>query len=293
VDRGAVSDFITRRIETYVDKVRLEAMVSYGDGKVQLDTNRLRAIVRDEPREVTELVVRDQIEKNQKGPAGRLQLALMLATAYQLEFGDDQLMDLVGNATHGESIPYGLLMPDGVLQEETRLGSPLQVRILSIENDDPQGETVQNLIRIFAEIERQPSNAQMLHGRAALSFPHYDDDPRPNFAIPGIRACIAALDARFPYYLYYIMPEVRTEQILSYANSLLPLELFDFMPGIWAYIGTEAELIDLLFPRMLAVRRFCGMTGDDPGEITRDILLSYPEPLASAMSRVLRSADGL
>jgi hypothetical protein len=287
-----VSDFITRRIETYVERVRVEAMVSHGDGQVQLDTKVLRTIVRDEPREVTELVVRDQIVKNQAGSAGQLQLALMLAVAYQLEFGDGQLVDLVGNASHGGPIPYGLLMPDGVLQEETRLGSPLQVRILSIEDEDPQGGTVQNLIRIFSEIEQQPSDARILHSRVALSFPRYDDIPRPYFAFPGVRACVAALDARFPHFLYYIVPEVRGGQIMSYMNSLLPLELFDFLPGIWSYIGTEADLIDLLIPRLLAVRRFCGITGDDPDEVVRSILLSYPEPLASAIGLVLGGFDG-
>ena len=293
MDRGAVSDFITRRIETYVERVRVEAMGSYGDGKVQLDTKVLRAIVRDEPREVTELVVRHQIDRNQEGPAGRLQLAFSLAVAYQLEFGDGRLMDLVSNASHGESIPFGVLMPDGVHQEETRLDAPPRVRILSIEDDDPQGGTVRNLIRIFSEIERQPSNARTLRGAAALSFPRYDDDPRPYFAVPGVRAFVAALDARFPYFLYYIMPEVRGGQIVSYVNSLLPLELFDFLPGIWAYTGTEADLTDLLVPRMLAVQVFCEITGDDPDEVIGGILLSYPEPLASVISLALGSSDGL
>ena len=81
-------------------------------------------------------------------------------------------------------------------------------------------------------------------------------------------------------------------QALSYMNSLLPLEQFDFLPGTWSYTGTTKDLIDLLIPRVAAVRRFCEMTGEDPDEVTGAVLQSYPKSLANAIGTAFRSADG-
>ena len=289
-----MSDFIRRRVEAYVERVRTEATIPYADGKLQLVPDALRAIVHDEPREVTELVVRVQALGYREGSADRLQVALVLARSYHQEFGDGRLVELVRNTARGEPIPYDVTTPDGDYQpEEEHLGPPLAFRAIRIENDDPQDEGFLNLVRIFGEIERQPVKARVLRGLVSLNFPRYDDDPRPYFAVPGVRACIAALDERFPYFLYYIVPTAQAGQVMSYANSLLSMELFEFLPSIWRYTGTVEDLLDLLIPRMYAIRRFCGMTGDNPDEVTGTVLQNYPESLASAISTAFRSTDEL
>jgi hypothetical protein len=289
-----MSEFITRRVEAYVERVQAEATVAYGSGKVMVDPRALLEIVRDEPREVTELVIRTQVMRYREGSPSRLQLALILAELYQMEFGDDRMLDLVRHTADGEAIPYGLQAPDGgYAEQEARLGRAPVLRVLTIENDDPQEGDVRNVIRVFGDLERQPSHARELRGLVSLSFPRYEDDPRPNFAIPEVRACNAALDAHLPYFLYYLIPLARAGQVMSLMNSLLPMELFEFPPGRWLYTGTAEEVIGLLIPRVREVRRFCELTGDDPDEVMSTVLQSYPEWLTDEIGTVLRSTGGL
>jgi hypothetical protein len=51
-------------------------------------------------------------------------------------------------------------------------------------------------------------------GKIALSFDGYENDPRDVWYIPEVRRYVAALDAAFPYWFYFLNLEMPTLKVL-------------------------------------------------------------------------------
>ena len=186
---------------------RLNALVRRGaDGKGELDVDRLREIVRENP----ELAI--AAAHGYAGTAGQFrphaQWALALAVAYNLEFEDDSLQRTVDRtlAAHGLGDMRLTLknMPEGQRRE------PPEVVILSVDARALRECDVYSARRLLAVGPERPDDtpASTLRGRVVLGLP-LDNDPREVWQIPEARAFIAKLFGEIPYLPYYLHAEPR------------------------------------------------------------------------------------
>ena len=283
-----MTSFVERQIQHFNERLDNEALVRRQDGKVVLDPTKLSAIVRSEPK-LAELYVKTYSALARQGKPQDFQIALMVATAYQLEFDDSSLVEYVSSAAEGQSIKIGIDGQGGTVEYDVNPGQGPAMRVLRINDTDPVNGDVTNLIGAFRTGEQHPANARQLKGLVALDFPGFAKDPRPDFLIPEIRACIEAIDVAFPYFLYYIVPRAQAGQVTIYTNSLLPLNAFKLLPGKWQYKGTTADVAFMLIPRMLAVQEFCRRTGDNDSEVIEGLLGNFPADFAKTFMDALRS----
>jgi hypothetical protein len=145
------------------------------------------------------------------------------------------------------------------------------IRILEVPNEDIHQANVSNFVRVFAEIAQNPHNAKQLRGKIVVGFAIYDSDPRPNWAIPEIRAFIQALDREFPHFSYFLFGDPATEHLLFYLLCLTPLDVGADGPGYHA-----DNLLYVAAERMEKVASFCERIGDEQELATNPILLNLP-----------------
>jgi hypothetical protein len=87
------------------------------------------------------------------------------------------------------------------------------------------GDTTSVLGALRRLLERDM--ALQLRQRVFFGVLGYDDDPRELFEIPEVRAWIAAVDAEWPYWFFFLYPGPRTTLPLI-AFSVCP---FEAVPG--------------------------------------------------------------
>jgi hypothetical protein len=122
-----------------------------------------------------------------------------------------------------------------------------------------------------------PKRAKRLRTNTAVAFMSYEDDPREDFIIDEIRRFVQALDQKFPYVLYCLIPE----QIFFWIACLLPLSPVHRQES---QIGIEIEaepLAELLVNRIVAIEALCERILDDERPIIEKILKEMPAPVTA------------
>jgi hypothetical protein len=85
---------------------------------------------------------------------------------------------------------------------------------LVISHDDVLNCDIKELAEILNGILESRQNVIDGRGMIALSFDGYEDDPRDVWDISEIRRYVAALDAAFPYWFYFLHPKADTLRVL-------------------------------------------------------------------------------
>jgi hypothetical protein len=175
---------------------------------------------------------------------------------------------------------------------------PDAIRMLEVSQEDVGRTNVSNFVRLFAKIGERPEDAQQLRSKIILSFQSYDSDPRPNWAIPEIRAFIQALDRALPYFPYFLVGDPAVEHHLFYLLCLMPFADIDNSRSY-----SPVKLLSLAKRKAADVTRFCAEIKDDPERATEPILLNLPAEVVrefpdiagkvlDAMAPALRALEG-
>lgn len=76
--------------------------------------------------------------------------------------------------------------------------------MVGIGRDQVESNDISLALSTLTDLLAAPDAVRRLQGRVALLFEGYDDDPREVYEIPEVRRFCAALDQRFPYWLYFL-----------------------------------------------------------------------------------------
>jgi glutathione S-transferase len=160
------------------------------------------------------------------------------------------------------------------------------IRVLGVEGKDLNAKTARHLASLFAGLGAKPAQAREVRGRFVLSFPDYESDRRPMYAIPEIREFVRALDAECPYAAYFLHGDPTIMHIQFYLLCLVPLQ-----NERWQY--DLRDLIAVVEDRYEHIAAFCRKVGDDENLGTDGLLMNLPpEALAGnaeASAKVLKS----
>jgi hypothetical protein len=111
-------------------------------------------------------------------------------------------------------------------------------------------------------------------------------DPRRGFESETVRRYTQRVDARYPFFAYFLPPDSSYGQIFSWMASLATPQ--EPAPGEAEGITVDPrEFTNIVVTRILAVRSFCDRIGDDAEDTVVAILDAMPEEIASA------ATDGL
>jgi hypothetical protein len=282
-----MASFMEKQISKFIARIDKEAVVKREGGQVQINSLALLKIVRDD-REVAELVVKSYCLLARKDPA-LYQLAISVAAAYQVAFGESTLVAYVEKQAGDNPIMIGFKEKDGEVRREdvTGYGDP-GLRIIEIEGEEVENGDISNFARMFHDLERQSARVILLQGRVAFEFSSYAKDTRPDFLIPAISVFLRKIDAEFPHFLYYIVPESEFSQAMIYTMSLLPAEDFEIIPGSWIYHGKGEVFCELLAIRLRAVAQFSSRVGSNGDTIVSALLANFSEHVRNSVAAILQ-----
>jgi hypothetical protein len=253
-------------MQKFWDKIQA-AKQSIGGGRARLDSLEIRRIVAADPETAGAFVVAACKD-------GNFQLAVALAAAYQVEFQDDTLMEMVRLAAQqaGEAADQDLARVS-VEPREPGVPEKPEIRVLQVTPDDLTSGNVFNFVRLFSRDSfKPPSKAKALRGNCLITFP-LDNDPRPVIQIPSARTFIQRLHQNVPHFPYFLVPDPRAEAMFVHLGCLAPESCYHPRQGL----DLSAEgLVRYLLEAMLAVKDFARHVGDDGRAVVRDLLAVYP-----------------
>lgn len=148
--------------------------------------------------------------------------------------------------------------------------------MLNVSRDDVERRHVADLTRVLGEISDDPQACRQLRGNVVLGFPSYDNDPRPNWAIPEIRGFVQRADAELPHLSYFLVGDPALGYILFYLLCLARTV------DLTTYAVSPSELLAVATGKANEVDRFCQAIGDDANAAVLPILLNLPPALAAA-----------
>lgn len=260
VDRAAMEAFVTR-LESLI--------VTPSKDKGEMDLNRLRELVRGH----ANLTIGAAKSYAAIAPHSRAyaQIALALATAYQLEFDDDSLYLSIEDD----------LKKAGFRDLQLRLKNPLpapqtpKIVHLSVDAKSLAAADIYSVTRILA-VDRQKSAGfipSTLRGRIMLTFP-LGNDPRPVCRIPEARLFMKKLFEVMPYLPYYLHPGPELGMGFMLFACLAPEDAFG--PGDQLDL-THPTVVQHVLRSLNAVADIADRLHDSPEAAQEQVLSLLPE----------------
>lgn len=250
------SSVLTRKVEEFEARIWSEAAGPRHAGKPTLDGAAMVRIVLDDP-EVAELYVRSIIDA---GVRSSFQVASIIAAILAEHAGDESLLRLI-EAEGAIVAPPQLItipaVPDEAIPDLEESGpvtaaEPRAIHLLTVAENELATCDVQRASRLLRST--QPEHLLAARGRIALHFPSAKTDPRPDFAIPEIRQFVSELERNVPHVAWFLFPRPEYEQIRIYFMCLAPASRLKQHLGMWAFVGSIEDLVDVIRPRARAVR---------------------------------------
>lgn len=156
-----------------------------------------------------------------------------------------------------------------------------QIRALQVADRDLAAGDISRVSKVFDQVVASPQYSKSLRGAIVFAFGSHDRDPRHNFEIEEIRRYTRLIDARYPYFPYFLPADPQLQQIINWFASLAtPVE-----PDPDATEGITVDplaFLEIVLARIQSVREFCAGIGDDPASTERAILTAMPEEIAAA-----------
>jgi hypothetical protein len=161
-----------------------------------------------------------------------------------------------------------------------------QVRALKVSEASLKTADIGEVSRVFDQVVASPRNCKLLRGSIMFSFGDRGMDPR-GFESETVRRYTQRVDARYPFFAYFLPPDSRYGQIFSWMASLAtPVEP---EPGEAEGIAVDpGEFKNIVVTRILAVRSFCDRIHDHPEDTVDAILDAMPEEIVSAVTADLK-----
>lgn len=154
--------------------------------------------------------------------------------------------------------------------------SRVPLRCMNFSHHDVLRGHIVDLARVIGQAVADPDACRALRGSVLLGFPSFDDDPRPNWAIPEIRNFVQRADAELPFLPYFLTGEPALEHILFYLICLTQ------SVDLTTYAASPEELLGVARAKMADVHHFCEAMGDDANSAVLRILLNLPASFAVA-----------
>jgi len=262
-----------KSVERFINRI-VDSRESLGGGKARIDSKVVRKIVAGDP-ESASIAVKNYCQTK------NFQMALLIAGAYQVEFADDTLMELVKQAMEkaGEKGLAGLQIDD------SRSNTKPPLRILEVMPKDLKECNVYNFVRLFSvEKLNPPEKAKLLRGQCAITFP-IDDDPREAIEIPPVRNFIRKLNQHLPYFPYYLTPAKELSLYYLYFGCLA--DESSLIKGKGLMVTNEGVVIQVL-NCLQSLEHFCSEISEDTYSVFNDILSIYPDDMREEIIENLR-----
>ncbi len=163
-----------------------------------------------------------------------------------------------------------------------------QVRALKVSESNLRNGDIADVSRVFDKVVASPRYSKQLRGTIMFAFGERESDPRRGFESEAVRRYTQRVDARYPFFAYFLPPEERYGQIFSWMASLAtPV---DPEPGASEGITVDPdEFKKIVVARILAVQSFCDRIHDDPEDTIGAILEVMPDEIAAAIRSELNS----
>jgi hypothetical protein len=162
-----------------------------------------------------------------------------------------------------------------------------QVRALKVAEASLRTADIGEVSRVFDQVVASPQYCKRLRGSIMFAFGERETDPRRGFESEAVRRYAQRVDARYPFFAYFLPPDSTYGQLFSWMASLAtPVEP---EPGEAEGIAVDPrEFTNIVVTRILAVRSFCDRIEDDPDATVNAILEAMPEEIASAATAELK-----
>ncbi len=145
-----------------------------------------------------------------------------------------------------------------------------QIRVLEIAAEYLDNCDI-SCMNVFNEVSRIPPDARALKGSIVLRFVKYRDKSSIWWTVPEIRAFIHRLDEKYPFFLYFLLPEERLSLIQHYLQCLLPGKAIQ-MSGGWGMEILPIDLFELLRRKIDTLIDYCQLVASDPYETVSSII---------------------
>jgi hypothetical protein len=156
-------------------------------------------------------------------------------------------------------------------REEDKMIPPDAVRVIEFSKEDIEACNTEHFVQMFTEISQIPQKAKMLRGKVVLGFSVYDNDPRPNYAIPEIREFVQSIHKALPHFPYFVAPDPSLQQILIYLLCLIPI---DVAGGKFTY--SSHDLMHAVDNKTIEIGRFCEKIADNINHAVEGLILNLP-----------------
>ena len=87
---------------------------------------------------------------------------------------------------------------------------------VAVSRSDVENRDISTTLGTLSGLLDTDATVRRFRGRVNVSFDGFDDDPREIYEIPEIRRFCAELDARFPYWLYFLSMEDSSLKMMTF-----------------------------------------------------------------------------
>jgi hypothetical protein len=244
------------------------------ENTIKVDIGLVRRMVATDPDTAAAVVLARCMRAEKMQKPSLLQLAMIVAAAYQAEFHDDSL---VLNVQESErTISKGAMPPIEFDTPEEQPISTDAVRILEIAPEDLRSCNINHVVELLSidwADDKKLLDLLFLWGKCVLTFP-VDDDPRPVTRIPEVRQFIQRLNNALPYFPCYLDFHPDFGMFIMYF-SCLAQESALLKEGISLNIN-DASVISSLLEAMRSVGEVAARMQLDPKPTWHAMLSPYP-----------------
>ena len=253
-----------------------------GGGKVGLDSLRVCRLVAEDP-DAAAAAVFACCEQGKTEPTC-FQLALAIAAAYQVELGDDSLMQRVQKLIDTYGAPPPIEFRSTGTSPTTSAGRQRPIRQLPVPEGDLVSGNVSHFVRLFTVQNITPDQWNVRRetcGTCILIFPSTDADPRPVTLIPEVRRFIANLHDRLPYYPVFLNMNPKLGMFFAYFGCLAD-------PSVISKDGTTFDIthrsvVSRVLESLVAISNLADELKMDYNSVAASIVAVYPPPHAKIL----------
>jgi len=249
----------------------LDACGTAEDGRSEIDAGRVSDVVRRDPDAVAFAV--EKIMSSPHASAAGWGVWMITAYAFEAEFDDDSLVVLVESA----AAAAGQKLPEIREMRPQQREQPEKLVMLQMAEADVAAGDAHRLLMLLRLDTMPPEMRQKLIGKVIITFPAAGD-PRPVQHIPRVRAFVADLQRRLPYFPLFLNFDPAHGMQMVYFGCLADLEATKVGPG--DVVGVNAYHPSVLEPTrraLAAIREACAPLQIDWDACAQALLAPYDE----------------
>lgn len=178
-----------------------------------------------------------------------LLLDLREAEASEVAHGQDPSMSKSRGQSSGKQSPF---------EESGRTDSHIaklkpDFLMVGIGRDKVESNDIAPALSTLTDLFADPNAVRRLQGRVSILFEGYDDDPREVYEIPEVRRFCAALDRRFPYWLYFLTTIQNNLKVVTFClvrvKVLRPGQIWVDTDDLQRFLLSHVSAMNTVFDR--------------------------------------------